>query len=217
MSRGTALVQNLTQFSLIAVAAFAAATPAHAQAVDVQERLEHYLIRGRTAEALLSEMVAKGPPATFEPGKRYFARAEYSVGWQYQIAQNPSGCAITEFDVSVDTTYTYPFWEDRDKASAKLNGYWDYFLTRLEIHERGHGDLALETGVEVAKALKALTPQPTCEALKSEITASAKEAMKNGDKKQRAYDRETNHGETQGAWFDVGDARRFRAPKPSAN
>ena len=205
-------MRGLTRVQLIAVAAFVASTSAHAQAVDVQERLEHYLIRGRTAEALLSEMQAKGPPGTFEPGKRYFARAEYSVSWRYQFSEDPSGCAITELDVSVDTTYTYPLWEDRDKASAKLNGYWDYFLSRLEIHERGHGDLALATGVDAAKALKALTSQPTCDALKTAINAAAKGAMKKGDAKQRAYDRETNHGETQGAWFDVGEAKRFRVP-----
>jgi predicted secreted Zn-dependent protease len=212
-----AYVRDLGRAFLYAMTALATATPARAQAVDVQARLEHYPIFGRTAEALLREMQAKGPPGTFEPEKRYFARAEYSVGWQYQFAKVASGCAISEFDVSVDTTYTYPLWEDRDKAGAKLNGYWDYFMSRLEIHERGHGDLALATGVDVAKALKALTPRPTCDALKSAINAAARDAMKTGDKKQRAYDRETNHGETQGAWFDTGDVRRYKVPKTSPN
>lgn len=209
----TSVVRSWRRAPALKLVAALAATPVMAQQVDVQERIEHYIIRGRTADALLSEMLAKGPPATFEPGKRYFARAEYSVGWSYRFKPSPDGCALTEFDVSVDTTYTYPLWEDREEAGDRLNAYWDHFLSRIEIHERGHGDRALGTGVDVAKALKALAPAVTCDALEAEIGAAAKATMKIGEKKQRDYDRETNHGQTQGAWFNAGDARRFRAPK----
>lgn len=203
--------------AVLALLAALAAAPAFANEVDVRERVEYYAVRGRTAEALLSEMSAKGPPAPFEPGRRYFASAEHMFGWTYEYAPGASGCAITEFDVSVDIAYTYPRWDNRAEGSGKLNAYWDRFLGRLEVHELGHGDIARETGVNIARALQALAPQATCKELVSAINETAKSVTKAGDMKQRAYDRETGHGKTQGAWFDVGEARRYRAPREAAS
>ncbi len=185
---------------------------ASAQEIDVSERVEFYSVRGDSPEALLREMQAKGPTGVLDLGRRYFAQADSSVSWSYQYENTPLGCAVDTAEVVVETTYTYPLWEGREKASARLNAYWDHFLSRLEIHERGHADISRSAGVEIAKSIEATPPQADCPALEKAIKDVAGAVMKANEKRQRAYDRETNHGETQGAWFDVGEARRYRAP-----
>jgi predicted secreted Zn-dependent protease len=185
---------------------------ASAQEIDVSERVEFYSVRGDSPEALLREMQAKGPTGVLDLGRRYFAQADSSVSWSYQYETTPSGCAVDTAEVVVETTYTYPSWEDREKASARLNAYWDHFLSRLEIHERGHADISRSAGAEIAKSIGATPPQADCPALEKAIKDVAGAVMKANEKRQRAYDRETNHGETQGAWFDVNEARRYRAP-----
>jgi predicted secreted Zn-dependent protease len=183
---------------------------ASAQDISVSERIEHYTMRGKTPEALLKEMQAKGPSGVFDLGRRYFAQADSTVSWSYQYAQTPAGCALETAEVQVETTYTYPLWEDRKEGGARLNAYWDRFLNRLEVHEEGHGEIARAAGVEIAKSLQAMPAQENCPTLDKAIKETADAAMNESQKKQRAYDRDTNHGETQGAWFDVGEAKRFR-------
>lgn len=195
---------------LLAAASLAGA--ASAQEIDVTERIEFYIVRGKSPEALLREMQAKGPTGIVDLGRRYFAQADSSVSWSYQYENTPAGCAVETAEVGVETTYTYPSWEGREKASGRLTAYWDHFLGRLETHERGHADISRAAGAEIARSIQATPPQPDCPALEKAIKDVAGAVMKANEKRQRAYDRETNHGETQGAWFDIGEARRFRAP-----
>ncbi len=194
------------------LAAASVSGAASAQEIDVSERVEFYVVRGESPEALLREMQTKGPAGVFDLRRRYFAQADSTVSWSYQYEDTPSGCVIETAEVSVETTYTYPSWEGREKAGARLNAYWDHFLSRLERHERGHGEISRAAGVEVARSIKATPPQLGCTVLEKAVKDAAGAVMKANEKRQRAYDRETNHGETQGAWFDVGEAKRYRAP-----
>ncbi len=214
---GKILKRGAIRFLASALCVAVSLAIASAQQVDLQERLEYYAIRGRSADAILKEMRALGPLGVLDPEHRYFASANYQISWKYFYVDGADGCAISQFDVGVDITYLYPRWEDRSEASSRLNAYWDHFLEKLEIHEKGHGEIAAATGAEVAKALGSLAPAATCDALERTIDAAAQAAMKSGNARQRDYDLYTHHGATQGAVFEVSASRRFKAPKAPDN
>lgn len=89
-------------------------------------------------------------------------------------------------EVTVKITYTYPNWTDYEDADEDLQGYWNAFIANLRIHEHGHGDHGLQAGFEIEETGCVEDPYGIIEKWGSQDTA---------------YDKETKHGETQGAVF----------------
>lgn len=195
-------------FACVLAATLAATTGAHAQRVDIQERVVGYEISGKSASKLLEEMRAKGPQSAFG-GPKYFARAETHFKWYVYPRKTDTGCEIESWEVYLDITYTMPTWVDRERANKRLRRYWDAYIAKLWTHEEGHGDIALEIAKEISSIISTPRTGPDCKEL-------AKDALKRGEDflkantAQRDYDKETRHGATQGAVFDVNDARRGR-------
>lgn len=173
-----------------------------AQEVAVNEKLLRYSIVGNTARELLREMETKGPPPAFG-GKAYFARTEPYYTWNLEPISQGDKCSVGLFDVSVEITYTVPYWEDQSRAGKRLSGYWDKFMDNLWVHEKGHGDIAVATAVDIAKIIKGTSPASGCAALFKNIDSSVADFLKR-DRRQQEYDAATQHGKTQGAFFDVG-------------
>lgn len=188
---------------------FLSCAGAFAQRVDIQERIEFYGIQGRTPEQLVREMQTKGPPSAFG-GPGYFARAEQYFTWDLSFDVDDGVCEIDSYSVNVDMLYTLPKWTDQERGRSRLVKYWEQFEKNVFTHEQGHGDIALEVGVDISKAIAAIGPAETCDELISQAEPSIEAVMKNANARQRSYDKETQHGKTQGAFFDIGAAKGRR-------
>ncbi|HST01126.1 MAG TPA: DUF922 domain-containing protein, partial [Usitatibacter sp.] len=64
-------------------------------------------------------------------------------------------------------------------------------------HERGHVRISLDGAKEMERVLNSLPEQPTCEALAAEGRRRAEEVLAAVNRRQVAYDAETNHGRNQ--------------------
>lgn len=146
-------------------------------------------------------------PVTAYSGVKHFAVAESYYNWSYNLGHVDERCTISSHRVAVDMLYVMPRWIDKERGGKRLVKYWEQFEQNLWVHERGHGDIALAIGVELAKTIGETPPADDCAALKEDINARAKASLKELSGKQREYDRLTAHGARQGAFFNVRDAK----------
>lgn len=146
-------------FALLPVASFA-------EPIENDETIT-YEISGDSTDALATQMSELGPQGSW-------AYTKWVVNW------------TGDCTVSVDVTYTYPEWVDRDDADQEVIDSWDEMMDSLKTHELGHAENGMNAAQEVEEA--------NCSADSQDIVAK----WANQDK---IYDDETNHGYTQGAHF----------------
>ncbi len=152
--------------AIILFASLSLPFPGYADPVEKEETIT-YEISGDSTDALAQQMRAAGPQGSW-------AYTKWQVNWT-------GDCTVT-----LDVTYTYPEWVDREDADQKVIDAWDEMMDALKTHETGHAENGLNAAQEVEDA--------NCSADSQEIVAK----WANQDK---IYDDETNHGYTQGAHF----------------
>jgi predicted secreted Zn-dependent protease len=182
---------------LLALIVLSAAAPLlHAQsnAPATSMHVEYYDVRGTTWDALAREVKAKGP----EGG--WWGDASSKISYKYRSRGALDGCTIESVTVNVDSTVRLPRWANRSESPAALQSQWDGMLRALDLHERGHVRISLDSARELERALKALPEQSTCAALGALAGERAQAILAEHSRKQDAYDAETDHGRKQGAY-----------------
>jgi predicted secreted Zn-dependent protease len=105
-------------------------------------------------------------------------------------------------EISIDCTVTLPRWKDAGESSKKVIENWETFYSALVLHEQGHVDIMNE---HFDKA-KASVADLNCK----EALAVFNKAQADSSRENKAYDKKTNHGKTQGAFFN-GNDNHFQA------
>src|SRR5207302_666295 len=82
-------------------------------------------------------------------------------------------------------------------ASADLLKSWQAYLKAVRLHEAGHRTIAERNAREVMAALTPLRGA-NCDLLSDEASRTAERLVADGRARNRAYDVETKHGQTQG-------------------
>lgn len=164
--------------------------------LTAKERYTYYEISGKDVDDLRREMNQRGTVG--EDGRVYSALTSWDINFAYDIAQDGSGYRVKSATTNVDIEYRLP----RVGASCtdpELNLVWARYSERLQQHEFGHKNLAIQAASEINELLASLPAFPTADALAAEITRVTDEKFRVLKEKQVGYDDETRHGETQGA------------------
>ncbi len=143
---------------------------------------------------------------------RGLTSAEIRANTEYHQKQthNFGGCdALTEGNirwvgeppvVHMDIVYKMPRWVDYDHGSAELKARWDRYYKALQIHEDGHRRICEEEAQEAERMIQ------TADRRSRTFNRDMNIFYQNYEKKQIAYDRETQHGQKQGVIFEVTEA-----------
>lgn len=162
-------------------------------------RVVYYGITGDSANALRTRLDADGP--LDESGKRFDAHTEWYVTWRYRYRPTASGCEFTRLTVSVTGTIILPRWVHTDRVSDSLVRKWDRYIAALRLHEDGH----YAHGVSAAQAIEALEhslrASGDCAATTDAFNRQAHAILDKYKALDATYDRDTDHGRTQGAQF----------------
>ncbi len=164
-----------------------------------QEKVKYYEVRGTTLDELRQDVFTRGP-FDRNKGHRFAGWAEWRIQWWFDSREVPQGCAVDNAVTETHIEYTLPRWVDEAAAEPELRDSWRRFVDALMLHEEGHGRLARELAERIEFAINSLPPEPTCEELARKVNELANHLIRE-DETQEAYDRETGHGETQGAAF----------------
>ena len=182
-----------------ALLALAACAPPVQAAVDINDKVERYAIEGATPADLRRDMNNKGPQGA--GGRRFDGYTRWFVSWRYQYNNTGGGCSIASVTTSVKVTMTLPQWGDESRASSATREQWARYLAALELHEQGHRHHGIAAANEVDRAIAAMPPAGSCDALGKNANALGMSVLRKYYQLDLDYDRDTGHGASQGARF----------------
>ncbi len=176
-------------------AADSAALARNAPRAAITAREQYYDIDGSSAGALRNQIRRLGPKD--ESGKSQDALTVWSIEWGYGTAQRGDSCVLRDVKVTLDVAVTLPRWKPPATAAPELLKTWQAYFRAVRLHEAGHRTIAERNAREVMAALTPLRGV-SCEKLSDEATRTAERIVADGRARNRAYDIQTKHGQTQG-------------------
>jgi len=193
---------------LFMLSIFALLTPGAALSdAPMQQTIKYYDVSGSTAQEIREDLDRQGPRG--ENGRRFDAHTRWTVNWKYRSTPANGLCSLVSFDTEVRVTMQMPRWGGADAASVALLEAWETYEVALMDHERGHQDLAVSAAAEMRRQVLDLSDEQTCSRLGVIVEEVAQAVLREYRERERDYDAQTNHGETQGANFPLassGDA-----------
>lgn len=129
----------------------------------------------------------------------YHGYTRWEVRWRFWWHTTADGlCHITRVQTRADGEITLPRLRH---ATAAQRAKFERYLGPLQAHERGHFELARQAAREIDQGIAGLPPMRDCRALEARANALGHEHLRRAQATERAYDRRTGHGRTQGAWL----------------
>ena len=171
--------------------------------INLVENISHYDFFGtRATEADQSFRQRLLVSNDFKGQTRRFAgQADWHIEWHTCVQPVGAGCRLLGVHSTVHVTYTLPRWADRNAASPALQARWDRYAGNLLAHEKGHGTVAMTVAGQLEKDLVGLVDLEDCDSVRGEAARRVDAVMRDGEAMQNEYDRQTEHGGTQGAVF----------------
>ena len=162
---------------------------------SIVAREQYYDIDGSSAGALRNQISRLGPKD--ESGKSQDALTVWSIEWVYGTAQRGDSCVLRDVKVTLDVAVTLPRWKPPATATPELLKTWQAYFKAVRLHETGHRTIAERNAREVMAALAPLRGT-SCDKLSDEAARTAERIVADGRARNRAYDVQTKHGQTQG-------------------
>ena len=176
----------------------AAAAPPALPRVSITGREQYYDIDGTSAGALREGIRRLGPKDA--SGTSLDAVTVWDLQWTYKavpVSAVDSSCALQDLKVTLNVTVTLPRWTPPASVSASLRESWRTYLQHVRVHEAGHRAIAERNAADLYRALLGLRAA-TCAQLDSQASRTGEDIVADGRSRNRAYDVETKHGQTQG-------------------
>ncbi len=155
-----------------------------------------YPVLAQSKKELWQSLNAETP--VYENGNSYYAYTYTYVSWKFSWVTINNYCRVTAVTVSVDVTYTLP---ELESSSPKVREIWDKWYPRLVFHERGHENNAVRAARDVERGIYKLTDSMPCNELEVAVNKMGQKRMEILVATDKKYDKETEHGKTQGAWL----------------
>ena len=162
---------------------------------SISAREQYYDIDGSSAGALRNQIRRLGPKD--ESGKSHDALTVWNLEWGYGTLQRGDSCVLRDVKVTLDVSVTLPRWKPPATTAPELLKTWQAYLKAVRLHEAGHRTIAERNAREVMAALTPLRGT-NCDKLSGEATRLAEQIVADGRARNRAYDVQTKHGQTQG-------------------
>ena len=177
----------------------AALTGAAGARAEVHETLDtgHYEARARPGHSLA---LALNDASPFRPGNQVFHSATaWTLDWTVRPEATPDGrCRSAEVRIDLRGEMLLPRLLGGSQAQQDR---FESYLSRLREHELGHFEIGREAARELEQSLYGLAPARTCDQLQSAARAQGARVLPKYEALGDAYDRQTQHGRTQGAWL----------------
>ena len=161
-------------------------------APEVNVRTKYYKVRGNTAADIRRDLDRRSPV-------EYDARLNWNIQWRFTHRQFLELCKITKISVKVDIMYILPKLSTR-RLPASVKHAWQKYMKALIFHEKGHANTGINVAYAIERKIKNMA-RPTCKQLTKDANAVAYREIWRGNAIDKKYDKDTNHGATEGAVF----------------
>ena len=181
------------QLSLTSTLLFGTAVEA---APSVTEHYHYYQVKAESTKTLLAAINNASPVR--HKGEVRHGYTETHVKWNYRWKEANGICRIKHVSVDLTVTYTLP---ELTTTSAATRRTWNQWFAKLLMHERGHKTVAFKVAEEIETALYELPAMATCQQLSDLANSTAYALLDQAQPRHDQYDKDTNHGETEGAFL----------------
>ena len=130
---------------------------------------------------------------------KWAAYTEWYTTWFLSVEEGDEDCFVSHGDTGLEATITYPKWRQPKDADPDVVAEWERFMESLRVHEEGHVTIALQGADAIDDRLDQGFSAPTCEEAAQMADDKAKEILERYNDKSVKYDKDTDHGATQGA------------------
>lgn len=121
--------------------------------VIVHEKEKFYSVRGKTGAQIVLNLLKSGTRIS----KSNHAIASTKIKFDIKNIKGRASrrsCKVSNVDIIVSLTYTYPKWRDYKRANPKARKSWDKFMREVKKHERKHGRIAVDVAHKVERGFK---------------------------------------------------------------
>ena len=132
-------------------------------------------------------------------GKRFYGHTRWALRWNFNVASEGNDCRVTSVTAELDVHLSIPRWQPPANADPALVRQWNAFIAGLRVHEDGHREIAIEAAREIEQRIESEPPASKCETLKRTVNIRANTLLDEYREKGKRYDKQTDHGRTQGA------------------
>lgn len=182
--------------ALIAITVGLAAGAVHAD----EPATKYYDVIGSTAEELRRELNLKG--VLYDIGKRAAGYTRWDVSWRYRYEPTSTGCMFTDFQSELKSTITLPRWvAGRHIATEATIADWNQFITALRLHEEGHYAHGVRAARDIHTLGQRFQVSEDCSMIARRFNLKANAIIKRYMQEDAEYDKRTELGRTQGAYF----------------
>ncbi len=168
--------------------------PAALGGLSIDSHEQYYDIEGSSAGALREAIHRLGPRDGSEARD---ALTVWTLDWTYGEAPGADGCGLRNLRVTLNVDVTLPRWAPAAGTPPRLIASWRSYLQHVKAHEAGHRAIAERNARDLLAALAPLRAA-TCPAVSDAASRTAERVVADGRARNRAYDVETKHGQTQG-------------------
>ncbi|PSJ59806.1 DUF922 domain-containing Zn-dependent protease [Pseudaminobacter soli (ex Li et al. 2025)] len=171
----------------LAVACFASFLPvAHADWQAV-EKVQTYVVSGKTGIELYRSIGERGPKAGLV---RAIAHTNFTLTWSRKYEPQPDGsCILASAMPNLTITYTLP--KPAEKLPATTRDKWDVFAAGVRKHEMVHGDFIkdLVKSIEAVSVGLTVPDDPKCSKIRTELTQKLSELSLAQRQRSRDFDK----------------------------
>lgn len=167
---------------------------------DVRENLtySYYPVIVKSNLPLFPQLLAAS--SIREEGTPYVGITNWHVRWNFKWNTDRNGaCRITSSSTQLTADILLPRLSN---ANVLQMASFDRFIIALRQHELGHYNIATEAARKIDSDLNNIPAMSNCSALEAYANTTSKNTMDRFNERSRQYDRDTNHGKTQGAWIN---------------
>lgn len=168
-------------------------------APKLDEKKEYYLVSGDTADEIWDSLRANSPNQGDD--EIFVGRVYWKVDWDFWWNESGGSYHIEKVATQVKVKYVLPRLQGSDSRSEVLEQKWQTFQDSLLRHENGHRALAVRAAEEIEEAILSMGERPTSEQLEQDANQLGESIIRKYNRLDKAYDRRTNHGVTEGVSF----------------
>lgn len=167
--------------------------------VILREIYKHYSIEPQTVLQIKQELRDKSP--VIKSQRLFHGGTEWKLTPKFGVRVVGNLCQIFNVSVTLHGTYTLPKMTNRTSASVNTQTIFDQYYQSLVVHEKGHQALWLEAGEKIEELLQAFPEEYHCNPLAQKAKQAVAEIVLEYQQNNHAYDKQTGHGKTQGAFI----------------
>ena len=190
-------VKGFMRYSILLLLAYALLPGAAMAKAHENLVYSYYEVKARSDQPLSAQLYAASPIK--EEGQTFHGHTNWTLQWTLKLSADKSGfCRISSAKTQLHAVVILP---KLDGANTQQLASFDRYVAALQQHELGHYKIAEQAAQAIEHKLHAVKGMRNCATLQAYANKNAQRTLDYFNEKNRQYDRETNHGQMQGAWL----------------